>query len=56
VEIAVPLPFKSPVIVVASVNDGTEPPLDVPLNPFAVVTAILDTPPNAPEVAGNVII
>ena len=36
---AVPLPLSSPVRVVVRVNEGVVPPLDVPANPLADVTA-----------------
>lgn len=36
---AVPLPLSNPVRVVVRVNEGVVPPLDVPANPLADVTA-----------------
>lgn len=44
-EIAVPLPFKMPVMLVDSVSAGVAPPLDVPARPLADTTETAVTVP-----------
>ena len=45
-EIAVPLPFRMPVMLVDSVSAGVAPPLDVPARPLAET---IDTAVTVPE-------
>jgi hypothetical protein len=56
---AVPLPFRTPVIVVESVRAGVVPPLELPASPFTVATETAVTPvpggvPHVPSPRQNV--